>query len=130
MNLGDYRQAYYEHSGKASDVARTLALSGLAVIWIFAVEKDGHQTLPTSLLWPGALIVTCLALDLLQYVIAAAIWGGFARHHEKKRVSADRELVAPAWFNWPALACFWGKLATVMAAYGFLLTHLLRTLFS
>ena len=118
MNLADYRSHYYELSGKASDVARTLALSGIAVIWVFAIGgHDGNYKLPHELLSPGLFIVLSLFFDLAQYVIGASTWGIFARHHEKRGVDSDAELTAPPWFNWPALACFFLKLACVAAAY-------------
>ena len=127
--LKDYREDYYGHSGRASEVARTLALSGIAVIWVFAVGEVGNQKLPRSLLWPGAFIVATLALDLLQYAWQSAIWGGFARYYEKNGKLPDDCVTAPAWFNWPALWFFWGKLATVAVAYFFLLKYILQTLF-
>ncbi len=117
MKLTDYRNDYYALSGKASDVARQLALAGIAVVWIFKNERGGPLAVPKELLVPAALFVVTLALDLFQYVLSTIIWGFFSRHHERKGIAADAELSAPKYFNWPALACFWGKLLSVLLGY-------------
>ena len=39
MKLSDYRETYYEFSGKASDVTRQLAFAGIAIVWIFKIEE-------------------------------------------------------------------------------------------
>lgn len=117
MKLKDYRDGYYTHSGSASTVARQIAFAGIALIWIFKSGTNGQYVLPSQLLWPALFLVSGLTLDLLQYVFAAAIWGTFARYKEKKGVTADTNLSAPACFNWPALVCFWGKVISVVAAY-------------
>ena len=51
------------------------------------------------------------------------VWGGFSRYHEKRRIGADAQLDAPAWFNWPSLAFFWGKVLAVIAAYAITLVY-------
>lgn len=117
MTLSNYRDAYYEHSGKASDVARTLALSGIALIWVFAVEGADGYKVPKELIRPGLLIVVCLMLDFAQYVAATIIWGTFSRYHEKQGKRPDDELEAPSWLNWPALIFFYSKLVAVALAY-------------
>jgi hypothetical protein len=61
---------------------------------VFAVTtKDGQQKLPDALLLPSILIVASLALDLLQYVLSAAVYGICARVLELKKVSPEREMV-------------------------------------
>jgi len=117
MKLESYRSAYYDLSGKASDVARQLALAGIALIWIFKLDNAGPLAIPVPLLLPAALFVVTLALDLLQYVFGALIWGAFNRYHESKGKKDDEDVLAPSYFNWPALFCFWLKLCTVLIGY-------------
>lgn len=50
--------------------------------------------------------------------------GGFSRYHEKQHIAADAEVDAPAWFNWPTLAFFWGKVIAVIVAYLITLSYL------
>ncbi len=129
MNLADYRAAYYELSGKASDVARQLAFAGIALIWIFHERGNAPIALPASLVAPAALFVCGLGFDLLQYVSGALIWGAFQRLQER-RLGPDskKALSAPPWFNWPGLFFFWSKLLLILAAYVLLLAYLLSVL--
>ena len=69
-----------------------------------------------------------LFLDLLQAVFGTLIWGAFARYHERMGKKDDAELDSPAYFNWPTLLAFWGKVAAVVVAYWFVLKHVLSLL--
>jgi hypothetical protein len=125
VKLQDLRSAYYEFSGKASDIARTLALSAIAIVWIFKVEgKDGSLRFARPLVIGAGGAVLALSLDLLQYVWGALLWGGWARLKERRGTRRDEEFRAPAWFNWPGLVFFWGKLAAILASYVVLLEYL------
>ena len=122
--LPDIRKDYQYYSGKSSDVARQLSLAGIALIWIFKVEKAGPLAVPEALHLPAILFVVSLGLDLLQYVFSTAIWGIFSYYHEQNGMKDDMELEAPNFFNWPSLAFFWGKLLTVLFAYAVLLDYI------
>ena len=129
MKLSEAREAYYSYSGNASTVARQLAFAGIAVVWLFNTKVAGQPiALPHPLLQVAFLLVVTLAFDLLQYVSASLIWGAFARRHEKQiephRRNDDPDVDAPAYLNWPAIACFWLKLASLLIAYGWLATYL------
>lgn len=129
MNLAKYREAVDAYSGKASEVARTLSLSGIAVIWVFAVQDSSGHALPRELLLPSLLIVAHLALDLVHYLVGYLMWVTFCRFHERKGVGEEAPLDAPSWINWPGNFIFWLKFAAVIAAYYFLSSFLLRVLF-
>lgn len=83
---------YREYTTQASTVARSLALSAIAVVWLFAGGLAGKDATPEQLLAnvrsATALDVAlrfallALLLDLLQYVWAAAAWGRFHREIE------------------------------------------------
>jgi hypothetical protein len=129
MILSDYRDAYYELSGKASDVARQLAFAGIALIWIFHETGGKPIAIPHPLVWPAACFICGLAFDLLQYVSGALIWGAFHRHQEKRLgVDSKKTHSAPAWFNRPGILFFWGKLALVLAGYFLLLRYVVTVL--
>lgn len=124
MKIEDYRESYYTHSGKASDVARQLSFAGIALIWVFKSEIAGTPAVPEQLLLPAVLFVASLALDLMQYVFGALIWGAFARHHERRHVTETAELSAPIYLNWPGILCFWLKTTITIAAYFLVLMYL------
>jgi hypothetical protein len=120
MKLSDAREAYYDHSGSASTVARQLGFAGIALVWIFRSPENASVVLPAALQAPAVLLIIGLGFDLMQYAASALIWGGFARHHERRHPNA-KEAKAPAWLNWPGLVCFWTKIAAVISAYVLLL---------
>jgi hypothetical protein len=127
MKLSEFRADYYELSAKASDVARSLAFAGIAVIWIFKTGSDAAPHLRPELLPPTALLSLGLAMDLLQYAYAAAALGIFARTKEKRlsSLTEDPELDAPRQMNWPTLTFFWGKLFCIGAAYALIVRYII-----
>lgn len=68
----------------ASDLGRTLCLSGLAVVWIFRSPSAYGSAIPPWLMWCSLLIVVSLALDLAQYLVGAYRVGRFGRTMEKE----------------------------------------------
>lgn len=128
MNLEDYRSAYYEASGQASEIGRKLGFAGIALIWLFKKETSSGYVVPEPLMVPAALIILALALDFLQYVAASAIWASFSRWNEMKRVAEAEPLTAPRYFNYPMLLLFWSKIPAICIAYVFLLSYTLSQL--
>jgi hypothetical protein len=129
VTLSGYRDAYYELSGKASDVARQLAFAGIALIWIFHRESGNPVNIPQQLILPAALLICGLAFDLLQYVSGSLIWGAFHRHYEKQLgVDSKRNISAPPYFNWPHIFFFWSKFVFVLLGYFLLLKYILSML--
>lgn len=130
MPLQEFRKAYYKFSAKASDSARALAFAGIAIVWVFRIANESAPKVPKDLLLPLLLFAVTLAADMLHYAIAAAIWGVFHRLHEKKSArQQDRDayavqLKADPRLNWPAIGLFWFKIASVVAAYAFLIRYL------
>ncbi|MBY0491458.1 MAG: hypothetical protein K2R93_16600 [Gemmatimonadaceae bacterium] len=115
MKLSEAREAYYDHSGKASDQARALALAGIAVVWIFRIGDGAAAKLDADFLGPLLCLVIGLALDFAQYVLAALIWGSFHRLKERQSedLTVDIEVTAPPAINYPSVVCFWSKLVAV-----------------
>jgi hypothetical protein len=116
MRLADARQSYYDFSQKASDIVRQLGFAGIALIWLFKTDVDGRWTVPVGLLPAVVCIVTGLAFDLLHYVVAAVIWGAYARRKEKTLGEAE-EFKADSRLNWPSLFFYYGKIAAMVTAY-------------
>ena len=126
MKLEDCRKHYYEYSGKASDILRQLAFAGIALIWIFRVTVHGQAQIPEALSVPAVLFACGLAFDLLQYLFATVMWGGFGRYKElKNKTPRDQEFKAPRWINWPGNTFFFLKTISVLMAYIFLIHFLL-----
>ena len=85
MLLKDAFEVDRVQSTKASDIIRQLALTGVAIIWIFKndARPDHSQVIvPVNLYWPAAFMVFTLFLDLVQYVISARAWRKYANEAE------------------------------------------------
>lgn len=119
MKLSDYRETYYEFSGKASEVARKLAFAGIALIWIFKTSDVPTPKIPEELILPTGLLVLTLAFDLFQYVAATIIWGFFQWYEEKKLndINDDPELSSHPCFKWPQNTFFGLKLMSISMAF-------------
>lgn len=126
MKLSDYRDAYYQASSKASEVARHLAFAGIAVIWIFKISDGSKIILPNEFFLPLVFFCLALAFDLLHYVASTIIWGWFCRYNEKKLkdVTVDPRLSASRYLNWPINFFFGVKLVFVAIAYATLIRQL------
>lgn len=124
MNLSDAREKYEYFSGKASEIVRQLGFAGIAIVWIFKVDLRNGPAMPLSLMLAAMLLVLGLTFDLLHYLYGAIAWGVFHRIKERSEVSEDREFLAPHWINWPTIAFFYAKIATVGGAYIFLILFL------
>jgi len=127
MKLEDCRKAYYEYSGKASDICRNLGFAGIALIWAFRVTAGEKPVIPYVLRWAGILLVSGLALDFLQYILASIVWGSYHRHKEKIGISEQEEFLAPRWINYPSIICFTLKQALIFIAYIFLVISMFNT---
>ena len=151
MKISEAREFYYFNTGKTSEIVRQLALAGIAVVWIF---KTGQTQLPSELILPLSLIIATLILDLLQYFVAATIWGLYSRYQEKvceaKKTSDIKSaqyskfrggskksteakpsietnsfiFQAPRAINWAGIIFFYSKSLSLIFAYWFLFDYL------
>ena len=129
MKLSGYRQDYYYFSGQASNVSRQLAFAGIALVWVFK-EDDGSVYQLASELWaPIVALMLSLTFDLVQYIVAAIVWGSYHRYQEKKVSSSDKvkgvdpEIYAPRYFNWPMLILYYLKICLVVVAYALMISY-------
>lgn len=83
MKLKDAKDRYWELSKQASANTRTLALAGIAVVWIFR-ESGSPGTLPHNLEAPLFWFIVTLSLDYLQYYLGTAIWLWYYRWKERQ----------------------------------------------
>lgn len=86
MKLADARGAYYEASGTASSIARQLALTAVAIIWLLAggLSKDSRIHLSLLLLWASLAVIGAIFFDLMQYLWAGTAYAVWARRSEER----------------------------------------------
>lgn len=121
--LDDYLEDYAYYTGKASDINRSLALAGVAIIWLFRNTGDGQPLFPLSLLHPLFFLVVSLGLDLMQYFFGSASWGIFYEYNfwrrKKKKISEEKaaDLEAPNALSVPITLLFFAKIVCMTIAY-------------
>ena len=93
--LEKYKDRYEDLSSEASKINRSLALGGIAIIWMFRFTKDEHTVLPPELFLPLIFLVLSLLLDFLHYLIGTLIWWVFFKYNEykvKAKLIKDKEV--------------------------------------
>lgn len=131
MRLNDYKNDFYEFSGKASDNTRTAALGGIAIIWVFRITTETVPQIPRELVLPLISFGASLGCDLLHYSVAAMIWGIFHRINETRlRKPTENPLLShPIWMPMPITVLFVLKIAFVLLGYITLIIYLWPFLF-
>ncbi len=126
MKLSDYRETYYEFSGKASDVARQLAFAGIAIIWLFKVQQGDVPKIPNELVLPAITLSFTLAFDLFQYIAGTIVWGIFqwSKERQLEDLSQDPEIESSAKLKWPQFVFFILKLISLVLSYFFIIRYL------
>jgi len=126
LKLSEYDKDYYGFSAKAGDIARQLALAGIAIVWLFKVEANGSLALPKLLAWPTIAFVVSLAADLLHYLVQSITWGRFAYVQRKAHGKGDDDAIPdpPGYYNWLPLVLFYCKTTVVVVGYWWLFDYL------
>jgi hypothetical protein len=130
--LQTYRDYHFDATKKVSENTRTLALSAIAIVWLYKVTKpEGGFTLPEELITPLLFVVFALAADFAQYLYGTIAWHIIFRLEEVKLhkglISEDSDLdgVEP-WILYVPYILFYGKTVLVGFAYYYLLTYFLN----
>lgn len=119
--LQSFRQYHYDATVKVSENTRTLAISAIAIVWLFKTEISGVHTIPRALLWPLITILAALALDFLQYVYRSIIWHIIFKEKEKElaehKINEDSELYVEDCVNTPGYLLFYSKIILLAISY-------------
>jgi hypothetical protein len=131
-NLSHYSESKNYFTGKASEVSRTIAFGGIAVVWLFRKGSESSMPsadiIPDDLQWPLVLFVFSLGLDLLHYIFASLVWTLFYRWYEykiQKGWERDEDIVASRWNYRIIDFFFWMKIVFNMIGFGLLLKQLI-----
>jgi hypothetical protein len=118
MRLQESREAYADLTEKASEISRQLAFASIGIVWVFKESGPASVTLPRDLVWPALTSVLALFLDLLHYVLSAAIWGAYHRRKVSQlALDETRDFYPPRIVTLPGEVLFWCKLIAVGVAY-------------
>lgn len=128
MKLEDAEKRYKELSTQASANTRTLALAGIAVVWVFREGSGASTHILNDLLPPLFWFIVTLSLDYLQYFLGTGIWLGYFKWKEKKAPSNDEKHDE----IWPNIlwVLFFAKGIVLIFGYCFLSNVILARLFA
>lgn len=125
--LNDFRQYHYDATVKVSENTRTLAISALAIVWLFKKDNAGTIEVPNDLFLPLLFVLMALTLDFGQYVYRSIVWHkiyrGKEKELEKKEITEDSELYVDSCVNAPAYLLFYSKIVCLAVAYWGLLSY-------
>jgi hypothetical protein len=128
-SLQDWAEEYQYFSGKASEAIKTLALGGIAVIWLFHDDKL-TPALEVIFIWPLTLLTLSLAFDLLHYVVGAVTWYRFYIHHEVNTPKDQcDDIAAPSWKRDVVSLFFYAKIVVLVVGYVWLSVVLFSKIF-
>jgi hypothetical protein len=116
-------EAIKEHREAASGVIRQLAYAGIALAWMFRLDRADGPALPHQVVLPLFLLGLTLALDLLQHLTGMAL--GYFRLDttERGQLGAVRATILGMVHRYrPLPLLFAAKALALMAAYAVLLT--------
>lgn len=120
-HLNNYLDDYGYYSGKTSEISRSLAFAGIAIIWIFR-NPEGNL-FNYQLLLPLILLIITLSLDLAQYLLGSIFWGVFYEHKYykwKKGILSNtdvQDIKAPNILSLPLVFVFLAKIILLIWAY-------------
>ena len=125
MKLEQYKKDAYEFQGLASGLVRQFAFAGIALIWIFKIDKAEHL-IPNECYWPLLFFIGTLAIDFFQYFIPSIIWMKFFKHHEKENNgNVDVEIKANEIYSFPGYFFYYGKVIFLFIGYVMIIKFLL-----
>lgn len=123
MDISAAREFYFDYTGKLNDRVRTLAMSGIGIIWVFKQTTGTGTWMPHALFGPGFLLVAALGLDVFQQAYGALAWGWLARK-SLNELPPTTQIDVPRWINWPTTLMFYSKALLVAVGYVLLLFYL------
>lgn len=126
MLLSVYTEIYEDYSGKLSDIVRSLAFAGIAIIWIFRATSKETIGIPEELITPLVWLALCLAFDLFHYLSGTFIWGIFVYWQSSKNKDSenDPDLLPSHLWETPIHLFFFFKILAVLVAYWLIIKFL------
>lgn len=123
ISLDKYNEFSRFFTTKTSEINRSLALGGIAIIWLFKKPSDGHLLQKDLLNLPLLLLVISLSIDLLQYFFASVAWRIFYERKywlwKTKKVSNEtvKDIEAPNEISLIIDGLFLAKIVFMILSY-------------
>lgn len=85
-----FKSDYEYFTGKTSEINRTLALAGIAVVWIFIKNDVNGVHLPQELSIPLKWFILTLVADLIHYFLGGFIWWRHFIYYKKRETKIEK----------------------------------------
>lgn len=122
--------AFARDTAKASENSRTLALGGLAAVWLFAGgSSEGDvsvlATAATAVVLGGVLFALALGFDVVQYAASGLAYSLWARKRETlDNAKSGSKLDVPAWLPGVGGFFYYLKVLALLGGYASLVVHI------
>lgn len=117
MKLEDIRKGYEETSGTFSSSVRNLAISGIAIAWLFMTKVEPGK-LPLLLIGAISLFIITLFADLIQnYQLSITWYDYYTLMKDKFGKEENEEVKEPEEKNRWGWILYKGKLWTLIIGY-------------
>ena len=117
MALKDFREVGRENTKKASDIARSLALAGIGIIWVIISGRDDVGIDDPRVITPLIFVTVTLLVDLFQYFVAGLIWLRFYRLKEAQGIKDTDDIKSKKWRSNVIYLFFYVKFLLVVISY-------------
>ncbi len=128
MKLEGFKATSLAYTETTSNLVRQFAFAGIAIIWIFKIDKPKDHLIPTELFISLLFLVFALASDFLQNLSGALIWFLFYRHYEKLGRGEDFNTKANGWVTVPIWFFFGSKIIMLGIAYNYIVQYIIGRL--
>ncbi len=136
MKLSEFRKDSDYYSSSASSINRSLAFSGIAIIWLFTKSGEDGISMHKILIISLAFLAGSLLIDLFQYCYGFYKWSRFHREQEISAILTDTihdeekvEVLAPTGIKKVIDSLFWTKLALNITSYILIIIFLINNIF-
>ena len=127
MKLKEYKEDSYAFSKSVSDLVKQFAFAGIALIWIFKLDKTDAHLIPKELLVPLLYMVITLAFTFLQYLLPSIIWTIFFRYHEKENNGDTTvDIKASGWLSVTGWAFYILKIISLVIGYIYIINFIIQ----
>lgn len=117
MKLEEIRKSYEDLSRTFSNTVRNLAISGIAIAWLF-MTKESTDTMLLVLMAAMLLFIITLFADLIQnYQLSITWYNYYALMKDKYRKNEREEVKEPENKNKWGWRLYRGKLWTLVGGY-------------
>lgn len=120
MKVREIREAYEELSSSFSKTARTLAISGIAIAWLFMPKFEGQKCMFVLTILAIFAFVFMLIADLLQNYFLSKIWYLYYIRMKDLKKEEDDEIKEPEGNNKIGWFLYHSKLWLLIGGYSLL----------